>query len=109
MAITNALKLARHGCYGGLPGSRSRLVRAHGKDAVMRYERACFETIDVIGAALAKEGIFEWVMSRLDRAPLWERLPRVAARVSRASRRVVWPSVSSLGSLRRQARVSVLA
>jgi NADH dehydrogenase len=58
--------------------------------------------------ALAKEGIFEWVMSRLDRAPLWETLPRVAARVSRASRRVVWPSVSSLGSLRRQARVSVL-
>ena len=44
-------------CYGGLPGSRSRLVRAHGKDAVMRYERACFETIDVIGATLAREGI----------------------------------------------------
>ena len=44
-------------CYGGLPGSRSRLVRAHGRDAVMRYERACFETIDVIGATLAREGI----------------------------------------------------
>ena len=44
-------------CYGGLPGSRSRLVKAHGKDAVMRYERACFDTVDVIGATLDKEGI----------------------------------------------------
>ena len=34
-----------------------RSVKAHGKDAVMRYERACFETIDVIGATLDKEGI----------------------------------------------------
>ena len=44
-------------CYGGLPGSRARFVKDHGHDAVMRYERTCFETVDVIGAALAKEGI----------------------------------------------------
>ena len=44
-------------CYGGLPGSRARFVEQHGHDAVMRYERTCFDTIDVIGATLAKEGI----------------------------------------------------
>jgi len=44
-------------CYGGLPGSRHRLVDDYGRDAVMRYERACFETVDVIGAALEREGI----------------------------------------------------
>jgi glycine/D-amino acid oxidase-like deaminating enzyme len=44
-------------CYGGLPGSRERFVADHGHDAVMRYERTCFETVDVIGAALEKEGI----------------------------------------------------
>lgn len=44
-------------CYGGLPGSRQRFVKDHGRDAVMRYERACFDTIDVIGDTLAREGI----------------------------------------------------
>lgn len=44
-------------CYGGLPGSRGRFVAAHGRDAVLRYERACFDTVDVIGAALDEEGI----------------------------------------------------
>lgn len=44
-------------CYGGLPGSRDRFVKDHGHDAVMRYERTCFETVDVIGAVLEKEGI----------------------------------------------------
>ena len=44
-------------CFGGLPGSRQRFVKTHGHDEVMRYERACFDTVDVIGATLAKEGI----------------------------------------------------
>jgi glycine/D-amino acid oxidase-like deaminating enzyme len=44
-------------CYGGLPGSRHRLVDRYGHDAVMRYERACFETIDVVGDALERVGI----------------------------------------------------
>jgi len=44
-------------CYGGLPGSRARFAKQHGRDAVMRFERACFDTVDVIGAVLANEGI----------------------------------------------------
>ncbi len=44
-------------CYGGLPGSRARFVKQHGHDAVMRFERACFETVDIIGTALSTEGI----------------------------------------------------
>ncbi len=44
-------------CYGGLPGSRKRWVASHGHDETMRYERACFDTIDVIGATLEREGI----------------------------------------------------
>ena len=44
-------------CFGGLPGSRQRFLKTHSHDEVMRYERACFDTVDVIGATLAKEGI----------------------------------------------------
>ncbi len=44
-------------CYGGLPGSRHRLVEQYGRDGVMRYERACFDTIDEVGAVLDREGI----------------------------------------------------
>ena len=44
-------------CYGAMPGSRQRLIKHHGHDAVMRYERACFETVDVIGATLEREKI----------------------------------------------------
>ncbi len=44
-------------CYGGLPGSRARLVEQHGHDAVLRFEREFFATIDEVGAVLDREGI----------------------------------------------------
>lgn len=44
-------------CYGGLPGSRTRLVERHGHDAVLRFEREFFSTIDEVGAVLEREGI----------------------------------------------------
>lgn len=44
-------------CFGALPGSRSRLVDRYGHAAVLRFERACFDTVDVIGATLEREGI----------------------------------------------------
>ena len=63
------------------------------------------------GAALAaaKEAVFELVMSQLDPAPWWRRLPRALERADRATRQLLWPSLSSLEALRRQGRVAVLA
>ncbi|MGH0029920.1 MAG: NAD(P)/FAD-dependent oxidoreductase [Myxococcota bacterium] len=63
------------------------------------------------GSALgpAKEAVFELVMAQLDAQPWWARLPRMARRVDRAARQLLWPSVSSLDALCRQGRISLLS
>ncbi len=57
----------------------------------------------------AKEAVFELVMAQLDAQPWWRRLPRAAQRADRAARTLLWPTVSSLEALRRQARISILS
>jgi NADH dehydrogenase len=56
----------------------------------------------------AKEAVFELLMAQLDSQPWWSRLPRVARRADRAARELLWPTVSSLDALRRQACISLL-
>ncbi len=58
---------------------------------------------------VAKEAVFELVMAQLDSQPLWSRLPRIVQRADRAARALLWPTVSSLDSLRRHARLSLLS
>ena len=48
------------------------------------------------------------VMAQLDSEPWSRRMPRIAERAGVALRRLTWPSVSSLESLRRQGCVSLL-
>ena len=55
--------------------------------------------------AAAKEAVFELVMAQLDAQPLWSRLPRALHRADRAP---LWPTVTSLDSLRRQVHITVL-
>lgn len=58
--------------------------------------------------AIAKEAVFELVMTQLDVQPLWRRLPRVFNRADRAARKLLWPTVTSLESLCRSRRISLL-
>jgi NADH dehydrogenase len=74
---------------------------------------SCFFVVGervLAGAALgaAKEAVFELVMAQLDADPWWRRLPRVERRLERAARTLLWPALSSLESLRRQGRLSLL-
>ena len=62
-----------------------------------------------VGLAAGKEAVFELVMAQLDAQPWWARLPGMAQRSQRAARSLLWPSVASLQSLRRQAHVSILS
>lgn len=62
-----------------------------------------------VGLAAGKEAVFELVMAQLDRQPWWTRLPRIADRSQRAAHALLWPSLSSLAALRRQAQVSILS
>jgi NADH dehydrogenase len=57
----------------------------------------------------AKEAVFELVMAQLDAQPLWSRIPGVLLRVDRAARMLLWPTLSSLGSLSRQGRIRWLS
>jgi NADH dehydrogenase len=61
------------------------------------------------GLAAGKEAVFELVMAQLDEQSLWRRLPRAVGRSRSAAQALLWPSVSSLAALRRQAQVSVLS
>jgi NADH dehydrogenase FAD-containing subunit len=61
------------------------------------------------GLAAGKEAVFELVMAQLDRQAWWRRLPRAAGRSQRAAHALLWPSLSSLSALRRQAQVSILS
>jgi NADH dehydrogenase len=75
---------------------------------------SCFLVLDgrvLAGPALAaaKEAVFELVMAQLDAQPWWRRLPRMLARGEQATRRLLWPSVSSLEALVRQGRLAVLS
>ena len=62
-----------------------------------------------VGLAAGKEAVFELVMAQLDAQPWWTRLPGMALRSQRAARSLLWPSVASLQSLRRQAQLSILS
>jgi len=105
-AARNAAKLAA--------GRRLAEFRPSGKPTLISFgDLSCFFVADgrtLAGPALgaAKEAVFELVMAQLDAQPLWRRLPRAARRADRAVRSLVWPSVSSLSSLRRQGRISLL-
>ncbi len=77
-------------------------------------DRSCFlcaGRLVLSGPALAaaKEAVFGLVMARLDGRPLDKKLMRMASRADRATRRLLWPSVSSLSALRRQSQIRVLA
>jgi len=86
-----------------------------GKPTLIAFgNRSCFlctRRLVLAGPALAaaKEAVFGLVMARLDGRPLDQKLLRMASRADRATRRVLWPSVSSLSALRRQSRIRVLA
>lgn len=62
-----------------------------------------------VGLAAGKEAVFELVMAQLDPQPWWQRLPSMANRSQRAAHALLWPSLSSLPALRRQAQVSILS
>jgi NADH dehydrogenase FAD-containing subunit len=76
-------------------------------------DRSCFlcaGDLVIAGPALAsaKEAVFGLVMARLDGRPLDQKLLRMVSRADRATRRLLWPSVSSLTKLRRQSQIRVL-
>jgi NADH dehydrogenase len=56
-----------------------------------------------------KEAVFEAVMAGLDRGPMPMRMLRALQRGDQAARELLWPTVSSLSALRRQARIRVLS
>ena len=62
-----------------------------------------------VGLAAGKEAVYELVMAQLDAKPWWLRLPGMAQRSKRAAGALLWPSLTSLQSLRRQAQVSILS
>ena len=86
-----------------------------GKPTLISFgNRSCFlcaGRLVLAGPALAaaKEAVFGLVMARLDGRPLDQKLLRMASRADRATRRLLWPSVSSLSALRRQSQIRVLA
>jgi NADH dehydrogenase len=61
----------------------------------------------LLGAA--KEAVFEFVMAQLDAQPSWSRIPGVLRRLDWGARRLLWPTLSSLGSLSRQGRITWLS
>jgi NADH dehydrogenase len=97
-----------------LAGRKLARFRASARPTLISFgDLSCFLVAGdrvVAGPALgaAKEAVFELVMTQLDAAPLWRRLPRVAERAEVAARRLLWPTVTSLESLRRQGRMRVL-
>ncbi len=98
-----------------LSGRKPAAFRPSGKPTLISFgDLSCFLVAGrrvLAGPALgaAKEAVFELVMAQLDARPWWDRLPRVAKRADRAARRLLWPSLSSLGALRRHGRLSVLS
>jgi NADH dehydrogenase FAD-containing subunit len=86
-----------------------------GKPTLISFgDRSCFLSagrLVVAGPALAaaKEAVFGLVMARLDGRPLDQKLLRMVSRADRATRRLLWPTLSSLSKLRRQSQIRVLA
>jgi NADH dehydrogenase FAD-containing subunit len=62
------------------------------------------------GAALsaAKEALFEVVMTQLDSAPWWRRIPGATARSGRAVHELLWPTLTSPRAVLRQANLRLL-
>jgi len=97
-----------------LAGKRLAAFRPSGKPTLISFgDLTCFLVVGrraFAGPSLgaAKEAVFELVMAQLDAQPLWTRLPRVVERADQATRTLLWPSISSLGALRRQASLTLL-
>jgi NADH dehydrogenase len=98
-----------------LAGRRLDPFRPSGKPTLISFgDLTCFLVsgeLVLAGPLLsaAKEAVFELVMAQLDAQPLWRRVPRALQRVDRAARALLWPTVTSLPALRRQASLSLLS
>jgi NADH dehydrogenase len=56
----------------------------------------------------AKEAIYELLMTQLDPGPLPGRLRSAVDRTAMAGERLLWPTLASIGALRRQGRITLL-
>jgi NADH dehydrogenase len=98
-----------------LRGQRLNRFRPSGKPMLVSFgDLTCFAASGrwvLAGPALAgaKEAVYELVMAQLDREEIWRVVPAVAERLHQAARSLLWPSLSSVESLCRQARLSVLS
>ncbi|MDJ0850641.1 MAG: FAD-dependent oxidoreductase [Myxococcota bacterium] len=98
-----------------LAGRELRPFRPSGKPMLVSFgDLSCFLVAGrrvLAGPSLgaAKEAVFELVMTQLDAGPWWSRIPRALRRVDRATRSLLWPTLSSFEALRRQGRVTLLA
>jgi NADH dehydrogenase len=106
-------------CAGGnvvrlLSGEPLRAFAPAAKPMLIAFgDLSCFLVygrIVLAGAAFAavKESVFHLVMAQYDQAGLADAVPRGVLRVAQAVRMLLWPTVSSLEALLRQARIAVL-
>jgi NADH dehydrogenase len=98
-----------------LRGRRLTRFRPAGKPMLVSFgDLTCFAASGrwvVAGPALAaaKEAVYELVMAQLDREEIWRTLPAIAERLRQAAGSLLWPSLSSIASLRRQTRIELLS